>query len=221
MLALVPLISAATCGEEGQTQPDPCVQEPDHDGDGRDSMQCGGDDCDDNDAMRAPGRLETCDGSDHDEDCDPLTFGDRDADRDGYVDAACCNRDGGGNLRCGNDCLDSIPSTHPTSVEACNGLDDDCDGLTDEGVRQNLYRDVDLDGYGAGIAPMLGCVLTPGYSYLDNDCDDNNASIVPGEMRCSGIQYQTCQIDGSWTVAATCPAQTTCVTQPNGTGVCI
>src|SRR5690606_530022 len=41
----------------------------DADGDGRPSMTCGGDDCDDADDNRFPGNTEVCDDSAHDEDC--------------------------------------------------------------------------------------------------------------------------------------------------------
>ena len=40
----------------------------DDDGDGRPSIACGGDDCDDTNANRRPGVAETCDGVD--DDCD-------------------------------------------------------------------------------------------------------------------------------------------------------
>jgi len=69
---------------------------PDADGDGRRSAACGGDDCDDHDAGRFPGNVEVCDADQHDEDCDPATFGFRDEDQDGVVDARCCNLDQAG-----------------------------------------------------------------------------------------------------------------------------
>ncbi len=48
-----------------------------------------------------------------------------DNDDDGYPDRPPC----GGPY----DCNDSNPTVHPGADEACNGVDDDCDGTTDEG----------------------------------------------------------------------------------------
>lgn len=62
---------------------------PDADGDGYAAIACGGNDCDDQDAERSPGLTEVCDARGLDEDCDPGTVGDRDADGDGYIDAMC------------------------------------------------------------------------------------------------------------------------------------
>lgn len=68
-----------------------CNQEPDRDGDGAISIACGGADCDDNDPNRFPGNAEVCDANGVDEDCDLRTFGNRDSDGDGYIDALCRN----------------------------------------------------------------------------------------------------------------------------------
>lgn len=107
---------------------DGCLEPGDCDGDGsREPLECGGDDCDDNDPNRFPGNIEICDAS-HDEDCDPNTVGDLDADGDGFVSSACCNGE-----NCGPDCDDSRPDVRPGGEEACNHRDDDCDGLIDEG----------------------------------------------------------------------------------------
>src|SRR4051794_32766960 len=62
---------------------------PDGDGDGHRAIACGGDDCDDADSNRYPGRAEVCDPANHDEDCDPATFGVLDSDHDNYTDVAC------------------------------------------------------------------------------------------------------------------------------------
>ena len=61
-----------------------------------------------------------------------LAFGDMasarcsDADGDGF------NADGGS---CGpRDCNDGNPAVRPSATEACNGVDDDCDGVVDDGA---------------------------------------------------------------------------------------
>ena len=215
VVLLLPLLSASVCTSDS----DPCAVR-DKDGDGEDSIECGGPDCNDNSrAIRASG-TEICDPSNVDEDCDVTTFGDRDVDGDGFVDAECCNQDAGGDVRCGTDCNDVQAGTHPSSVETCNEVDDDCDQHVDEGVGASLFADEDHDGYGAGAA-VAGCFAVPGFSYLNNDCDDTNPAIVPGEMKClNATDYEICT-NGAWSIKMTCPAQTTCRSQPNGTGVCI
>jgi hypothetical protein len=82
-------------------------QIPDRDGDGIRRIECGGTDCDDDDAARFPGNPEVCDAEHHDEDCDARTFGGRDADGDGHVDSRCCNLQGNGPPLCGTDCDDN------------------------------------------------------------------------------------------------------------------
>ena len=86
--------------------------------DGHRSIRCGGDGCDDADAdaNRYPGRMEVCDALDHDEDCDPMTFGHRDADGDTHDDDACCNVDTTSVRRCGNDCDDTLPTVGPPTM---------------------------------------------------------------------------------------------------------
>jgi len=97
----------------------------DDDGDGRRSVACGGDDCDDADPDRFPGNPEICDGDD--EDCNDTTFG-PDRDSDGFVSIACCN----GPDNCGPDCNDVLNTVNPGATEVCNGdVDDDCNGLAD------------------------------------------------------------------------------------------
>jgi len=92
------------------------VPEPDRDGDGHADVACGGDDCDDSDSRRYPGNAETCD--DRDDDCDPSTFGDVDADNDGFFDGQCCNPNSSvaGGVLCGDDCDDSNPAIIPGAM---------------------------------------------------------------------------------------------------------
>ena len=107
---------------------------------------------------RYPGRLEICDVAGLDEDCDPATFGARDADGDGAIDAPAAT-----DRRCGDDCDDAHAAARiPTRAEACDTIDNDCDGATDESVQGTFTVDVDGDGLGSRAArpsegPRAGC----------------------------------------------------------------
>ncbi|HWB79635.1 MAG TPA: putative metal-binding motif-containing protein [Nannocystaceae bacterium] len=152
----------------------------DEDGDGYEAIACGGDDCDDQDANRYNGNIEVCDNDNHDEDCDPHTFGYRDGDGDGHPDALCCNSDGE-RLWCGDDCDDAQPSVHPDQPDACNRVDDDCNGYIDDVTRVKVYRDADADLYGNPAETQQVCIQDiPSGWVLDNrDCKDNDANKNP------------------------------------------
>jgi hypothetical protein len=168
-LASTPACAAdATCDEDGDRCIAACGEEPDQDGDGHDSLACGGDDCDDTDPSTFPGNAEVCDPDGHDEDCDPETFGARDGDADGQDDAACCNGD-----VCGSDCNDSAPAVYLGATEICNGRDDDCDGAVDEGALLTFYRDRDGDSHGDDDETVMECSQPTGYAARGGDCADD------------------------------------------------
>lgn len=181
-------------GADDSRAPDAGPMNCDLDRDGHDSMNCGGDDCDDADANRHPGNAEVCDAASHDEDCDASTFGDRDADGDGAVDAACCNVVLG-TTHCGDDCDDAAAAVRPGSTEACDAIDNDCDLAVDEGVLVTFGADCDADGF-AG-APQAGCSTPstpppscPGGSWITvlGDCDDTDAARNPDASEiCDGV----------------------------------
>ncbi len=73
-------------------------------------------------------------------------------------------------------------------TESCNGRDDDCDGLTDEGCAR-FYRDVDGDGFGRATDTVTAMSAPAGYVAIDSDCDDARADVNPGraEVCANGI----------------------------------
>lgn len=173
---------------DGTTGPDMSNGNCDQDGDGIDAVNCGGSDCDDQDAGRFPDNPEVCDAANRDEDCNLATYGQRDTDGDRSDDALCCN--GVDDARaCGDDCDDDDPAVHPNQADTCgDGVDQDCDGQTDEGGL--LYLDVDNDGRGD---PTTGAIriCSPGRVANDDDCNDADPSIyggpVPAPDVCDGV----------------------------------
>lgn len=216
------IITLAGCGDSSAGA---CSGLPDRDGDGHRSVACGGADCDDTDPDRFPGNFEVCDDDDHDEDCNPATFGERDRDDDGAFDAACCNQQGGGPFLCGNDCDDSDDRKTPGNQEICNGIDDDCSGTADDGVAVEMFTDHDGDGFGEPGTSRLGCPGDVDMSLIDGDCDDGNAQIFPGSIVCTDMSgqfpgaYDFCQFTGTYK-PGTCPSGQVCVQQPGGHAVC-
>ena len=155
------------------------------------------DDCDDADANVNPNATETC--NDVDDDCnglvdDGLAFDDYylDGDGDGYgagTPVNDCQSPGAGYVTQDGDCDDADANVNPGATEVCNDIDDDCNGLVDDGVvTQDWYLDDDDDGYGAG-TPVADC-QSPGPDYVleDGDCDDTQFQVNPGATEvCNGI----------------------------------
>jgi hypothetical protein len=90
------------------------------------------------------------------------------------------------------DCDDTRANVKPSGHEVCDGLDNDCDGTVDDGVKITFYRDADGDGYGTPATTTVGCEAPAGYVPLDNDCDDGNPSINPGVAEICDAVDQDC-----------------------------
>jgi hypothetical protein len=86
------------------------------------------------------------------------------------------------------DCNDNNPAVSPAATEACNGVDDDCDGSVDEGVLITYYQDADGDGFGNPAAAQQACSQPQGFVTNNQDCDDNNPAVYPGaKEQCNGL----------------------------------
>ncbi|WP_345013629.1 putative metal-binding motif-containing protein, partial [Aestuariibaculum suncheonense] len=159
-------------------------------------------DCDDDDPAIYPGATEICDGKDNDcdglvDDADPdldtsgLSTFYVDNDGDGFGDAessilACSAPEG--YVSDNTDCDDTNITVYPGAEELCDGLDNDCDGEIDEGVKNTYYADNDGDGYGDAESGMLACSAPEGYVSDNTDCDDTNITVYPGaEELCDGL----------------------------------
>ena len=142
------------------------------------------DDCDETNGAVFPGALERCDGLDND--CQGGIDEDFDSDGDGYT--TCGTMPGGGLDPAFVDCDDANGARHPFACELCalgagntvacgaandrgNGVDEDCDGYTDELCAPCSAADPDGDGA----------------SECDGDCAPADPAVSPlvGEV-CDG-----------------------------------
>ncbi len=79
------------------------------------------------------------------------------------------------------DCDDDCASCFQGGTEVCDGLNQDCDGSTDEGVLITFYRDADDDGFGRDSSTMSACTAPTGYVPDGGDCQDGDPDAYPGQ----------------------------------------
>jgi len=145
-------------------------------------------DCDDARALSNPTATEYCNG--FDDNCDGTTDEAtavdartwyRDSDGDAYGDpssssVACSSPTG--HVADNTDCLDTSAVSYPGAAEVCDGLDNDCDGTSDNDPVDGTtyYADVDADGYGDPASTVSACSLPSGYADNTYDCNDAEAT---------------------------------------------
>lgn len=158
-------------------------------------------DCDDNDPAIYPGANEICDGKDNncdgnvDEGLTIYTYF-QDVDQDGFGDAlaaldTCLANAPAGFVTNNLDCNDLDTGINPSTSEICDGIDNDCNGLTDDGLTvYTYYLDLDADGFGDAAAGIDTCLTTPPAGFVINamDCNDNDNGIHPNSSEiCDGL----------------------------------
>jgi len=147
------------------------------------------------------GKDNDCDGQVDEGCCTPVSWY-QDADGDGYgnpsVTMQACTKPAG-YVSNNADCNDTNNAIHPGVAEVCDGIDNNCNGQIDEGVRSTYYRDLDGDGYGNLSVTIQACSQPGGYVSNSNDCNDTNAAIHPGAPEVNNGVDDNCdgQIDES------------------------
>jgi hypothetical protein len=160
-------------------------------------------DCDDDDDTVNPYQAEVC-GDGIDNDCNPDNDEDGsdwypDDDEDGFGDpdgtavtscddpsdtSGCSDADD--STACysviDTDCDDADVDTNPDATEYCDGIDNDCDGDSDESDAADVltwYADDDVDGFGDPDDTTESCSEPSGYVSDNTDCDDTDTAINP------------------------------------------
>ncbi len=143
-------------------------------------------DCDDSEVDDYPGAEEVCDERDNncngavDEGTTTTFYADLDG--DGWGDNSAiievCSVPPGYAEQAG-DCDPAEDTIYPGASEVCDGVDQDCDGVADNGVLISFYADTDTDGYGDAGVSTEACTAPTGFVVDATDCDDTVTEVNP------------------------------------------
>jgi hypothetical protein len=112
-----------------------------------------------------------------------------DADGDQFGDSgisvtACAQPDG--HVPKSGDCDDDDPLVNPAAIEACNGIDDNCNELIDEDFETfTFYLDTDGDGFGDTATATEACA-SPGNGWVTAGGDNCPGISNPSQDDCDG-----------------------------------
>ncbi|MFK7931520.1 MAG: putative metal-binding motif-containing protein [Myxococcota bacterium] len=90
------------------------------------------------------------------------------------------------------DCDDNNAAAAPGADEICDGIDNNCDGFTDEAENvvgaPTWYLDRDVDGVGDDKVTEQRCTAQGGgWAATGGDCDDTDPAVAPGKQEvCNG-----------------------------------
>ena len=141
-------------------------------------------DCDDTDGLVNPNAAEVCNGVD--DNCDDETDEGFDADHDGFTT---CGADGQVGTA-DDDCDDASDSVYSGAIEVCDLLDNDCDGVVDDGFDQDADGVTscggDCNDSDAGTFPDNPEIC----DQLDQDCDED----IDEDFDLDNDDYSTCSL---------------------------
>ena len=109
---------------------------------------------------------------------------DRDGDSYGSKEMSDACELGAGVVDNSDDCADDDPLVHPGAVDACDGLDQDCNG--EDGDPVVWFQDLDGDGYGTFAELAYECAQPDGFASGVPDCNDADADIHIGAEEVCG-----------------------------------
>jgi hypothetical protein len=157
-------------------------------------------DCNDDHVDISPAVSETC--NKVDDNCDGQTdegvttpfYKDKDADSygDALSDPVLSCLAPTGYVLNKSDCNDNLNLVNPAGVEKCDGIDNDCNGVTDDETAKDAkiyYEDLDWDNYGNSKVWKKSCkTFDKGWTLIDGDCDDTKSKTYPGSQEtCDGF----------------------------------